>query len=230
MISTTNFLENKLNVALVGARADGHAGSVLDALSCFNNINVVAFFDNTPNKINKKIYGIPVIGDIGKISEFEDEKIDVFHVTIGHNKARFDIYNELEAMGLQFLSIIHPTAIISSSAKIGKGCFIGANAVIQNNVDINDYSIINTGAIIEHDNVIGKAVHIAPSACTAGKVTIHDLSFIGIGALVIPEITIGYGAFINAGVLVKKNVEDGLTMVGYTAKIHSKNIYHDIDK
>ena len=104
------------------------------------------------------------------------------------------------------------------------------NSIIQNNVVINNYSIINTGAIIEHDNVIGKAVHIAPSACTAGRVTIHDLSFIGIGALVIPEITIGYGAFINAGVVVKKNVEDGLTMVGYTAKIHSKNIYHDIDK
>ena len=106
MISTTNFSENKLNVALVGAGIKGHAGVILDTLSYFNNINVVAFFDNTPNKINKKIYGIPVIGGIGKISEFEDEKIDAFHVTIGDNKARFDISNKLEAMGIQLFSII----------------------------------------------------------------------------------------------------------------------------
>ena len=44
LISTTNFPENKLNVALVGAGIEGHAGVILDTLSYFNNINVVAFF------------------------------------------------------------------------------------------------------------------------------------------------------------------------------------------
>jgi sugar O-acyltransferase (sialic acid O-acetyltransferase NeuD family) len=227
LISTNNLSKRKLNVAIVGARADGHAGSILDTLSYFNNINVVAFFDNSTNKVNKKVHGIPVIGNIDKIPEFNDIKIDAIHVAIGDNKARFDIYRKLEMMNLQLISIIHPTAILSRSAKIGEGCFIGANAIIQNNVSIDDYSIINTGAIIEHDNVIGKAVHLAPSACTAGRVIINDLAFIGIGALIVPDITIGYSVFINAGVVVKKNVEDGLKMVGYSAKTHSKNIYLD---
>ena len=230
MISTSGLPKKKLNVALVGARSNGQAGVVLDTLSYYNNVNVVAFFDNTSYKINEKVHGINVEGGVEKIALFRDAKIDAVHVAIGDNKARFDIYKELELMGFQLLSIIHPTAIISPSAEIGNGCFIGANAVIQNNVVINDYSLINTAAIIEHDNVIGKAVHIAPSACTAGRVQINDLAFVGMGALVIPDITIGYSAFINAGVLVKKNVDDGQTMVGYSAKIHYKNVYFDLNK
>lgn len=226
-MSNNSLSKKKMNVAIVGARADGHAGSILDALSYFKNINVVAFFDNSTDKLNKKVHGIPVIGNIDKILEFDDVKIDAIHVAIGDNKARFDIYRKLELMGLQLLTIIHPNAITSKSAQIGEGCFIGANAIIQNNVFIDDYSIINTGAIIEHDNVIGKAVHLAPSSCTAGRVIIKDLAFIGIGALIVPDITIGYSVFVNAGVVVKKNVEDGLKMVGYSAKAHSKNIYLD---
>ena len=229
LISTRSLPKGKLKIALVGARTDGQAGVVLDALTYYDNVEVVAFFDNTPNKINEKINGIPVVGSIEEMAGFDDIKIDAVHVTIGDNKARYDIYKDLESMGFQLLTIIHPSAIISSSAKIGEGCFVGVNAVIQNNVIINDYALINTAAIIEHDNVIGKAVHIAPSACTAGRVKIHDLAFVGIGALVVPDVTIGYSAFINAGVLVKKNVADGLTMIGYTAKTHSKNVYLDLD-
>ncbi len=230
LISTRELPKGKINVALVGARIDGQAGVILDVLSYYDNVEVVAFFDNTPDKINEEINGIPVVGNIEAIAEFDDIKIDAFHVAIGDNKARYDICKGLESIGLQLLSIIHPSAIISSSAKIGDGCFVGANAVIQNNVVINDYALINTAAIIEHDNVIGKAVHIAPSACTAGRVKICDLAFLGIGALVAPDITIGYSSFINAGVLVKKDVDDGLTMIGYTAKIHSKNVYLDLDQ
>ena len=229
MINTRDLPKGKLNIALVGARIDGQAGVILDALSYYDNVKVVAFFDNTPNKINEEINGIPVVGNIDEITGFDDIKIDAVHVAIGDNKARYDIYKELESMGFQLLSIIHPSAVISPSAKIGEGCFVGANAVIQNNVIINDYVLINTAALIEHDNVIGKAVHIAPGACTAGRVEIHDLAFLGIGALVVPDVTIGRSAFINAGVLVKRNVADGLTMVGYTAKVHSKNVYLDLD-
>lgn len=230
IISSKEITKSKLNVALIGARADGHAGSVLDALNYFKNINVVAFFDHSSEKLGTKVKGIPVIGDIDEISNFSDKKIDAFHISIGDNKARFDIYKKLKKIGLPLLTIIHPDATISSSASIGEGCFIGANAVIQNNVVIGNYSIINTGAIIEHDNLIGKAVHLAPGSCTAGRVTINDLAFIGIGALIIPDLIIGYSAFINAGALVTKNVEDGLKMVGYAAKIHSKNVYQDFNE
>jgi len=230
LISTLALGQEKLKIALVGARLDGQAGVILDVLSYYKNIEVVAFFDNTSKKKNNVIRNIPVVGDIHEITKFKDTKIDAIHVSIGDNKARYDIYKELELTGIPFLSIIHPTSIISSSAKIGAGCFIGANAVVQNNSIVGNYSMINTGAIIEHDNILGEATHIAPNACTGGRVKVHDLAFIGIGSVVVPDVSIGKSAFVNAGTLVKKSVSNGLTMIGYSSKIHKKNIYLDLDK
>ncbi len=228
MISTASTQHKKLNIAIIGARSDGHAGVILDALSYCSWANVVVFFDRTSDKKNNKINGIPIAGDINKIQSFKDIKIDAFHVAIGDNKARYDIYQYLESMNFPLLTVIHPTAIISSRATIGNGCFVGANAVIQNNSEIGNYTLINTSTIIDHDNIIGEAVHIAPSACTAGRVKIGDFSFLGIGSLVTPDVTIGKSSFINAGALIKKNVKDGLTMVGYASKVHFKNIYSDL--
>lgn len=208
MISKKTISKDKVNIAIIGARKDGQAGVVLDALSYNDKINIVAFFDHTPEKIGKKIDGIPIVAGHSEILEFNNFEIDAVHVAIGDNKARYEIYNELKSLGFQLLTIIHPSSIISASATIGEGCFIGVNAVIQNNSFIGDYSLINTSAVIEHDNSIGKAVHMAPNTCTAGRVKINDLAFIGIGSVIIPDINIGYSAFVNAGSIVKRDVKD----------------------
>ena len=229
LINNTTLNKSNLKIALIGARIDGQAGVVLDVLTYYSNIEVVAFFDNRVVSKGATIQGIPIIGDIDKFSKFDNSKIDAIHVSIGDNKARYDIYKKLKPNGIPFISVIHPTAVISSSAKIGKGCFIGANATIQNNSIIGDYTIINTGTIVEHDNVIGDAVHMAPGSCTSGRVKIRDLAFLGVGSTVTPDVCIGKAAFVNAGTMVKKDIDDGITVAGYSSKIHFKNIYLDIE-
>lgn len=217
-------------IALIGARLDGQAGVVLDILEQQNRLKVVAFLDSSPELLGKKLHGIPVIGNAKNIDSLDIENIDVFHLAIGDNKARSEIYHEFKNRNLLFQSVIHPSSVISKTADIGEGCFIGANAVIQNNVKISNVTFINTGAIIEHDNIIGEAVHVAPNVCTAGRVTIHDLAFIGIGSTIIPDIEIGRSAFIAAGSVIVKNVPSETTMIGYAAKVHKKNIYVEIEK
>lgn len=64
---------------------------------------------------------------------------------------------------------IHPTAFVSSSAKIGKECSIGAFVVIHDDVEIGDYcvieanSVINQGVIIGHHCYVGAHVSISHS-------------------------------------------------------------------
>jgi sugar O-acyltransferase (sialic acid O-acetyltransferase NeuD family) len=229
LLSTLNSNNRKLNIILIGARKTGQAGVVLDVLSYYNNIKVLAFFDNTPEKKGETVFGIRVIGDVNEIEAYgNNTKIDAVHVAIGDNKSRYDIYKKLESIGIPPISIIHPTSIISPSAKIEQGCFIGAGAIIQNNSTIGSYSLINSGAIVEHDNFFGKSVQAAPNSCTAGRVKVGDFSFLGVSAIVAPDITIGSAVFIGAGVLIKKDVNGGLVMVRYSSKKHSKNIYLDL--
>jgi sugar O-acyltransferase (sialic acid O-acetyltransferase NeuD family) len=229
--SKSMLLENKkIRLGLIGARIDGQAGVVLDVLSYFKNIKVVAFFDNTAELKGTYINGIPVVGCIDAATEESLSDIDMYHISIGDNKARLDLYRKLKKRKLDFLTIVHPTAVVSKTAKICEGCFIGAQSVVQNNSIISNVSIINTAAVIEHDNVVGEAAHVAPRACTAGRVKIGDMSFIGIGAVIIPNIVIGELSFIAAGAVITKDVSDQTMMMGYSAKVHKTNIYTEISE
>jgi sugar O-acyltransferase (sialic acid O-acetyltransferase NeuD family) len=226
--TSTTFADKKIRLGLIGARINGQAGVVLDVLSYFKNIEVVAFYDNTAGLKGTYINEIPVVGWIDEATEDSLADIDMFHISIGDNKPRLELYRKLKKRGLDLLTIVHPTAVVSKTAKICEGCFIGAQAVVQNNSIISNVTIINTAAVIEHDNEIGEAVHVAPRACTAGRVKIGNMSFIGIGAVVIPDIVIGELSFIAAGAVIIKNVSDQTIMMGYSAKKYKRNIYTEI--
>ena len=228
--TSTLLIDKKIRLGLIGARIDGQAGVVLDVLSYFKNIEVVAFFDNTAELKGTYINGIPVVGSIDAVAEDSLVDIDMLHISIGDNKARVKLYRKLKKRGLDFLTVIHPTAVISKTATISEGCFIGAQAVIQNNSIISNVSIINSAAVIEHDNQIGEGVHFASNTTTAGRVKVGSLSFLGIGSTVVPDIEIGESVFIAAGAVIIKNVTDNTKMVGYYARQHHKNIYLDINE
>jgi len=142
LINTLELDHNKsIRLALIGARIDGQAGVVLDVLSHFENIKVVAFFDNTPALQGTMVQGIPVIGNIEDATQEDLSNIDFFHISMGDNSARFELYRKLKKRGHNLLTIIHPMALVSKTAQIAEGCFIGAYAVIQNNSFISNFTI-----------------------------------------------------------------------------------------
>jgi sugar O-acyltransferase (sialic acid O-acetyltransferase NeuD family) len=215
-------------IILIGARLDGHAGVVLDVIKDIGGYEVVAFIDNTPGLKGQTLKDVPVIGSTEELSSI-DFPSKLVHISIGDNVARRDLYKQLKELGLELVSLIHPTARVSQAAEIGEGCFVGPRAIINNGVKVGAVSIINSGAIIEHDNNIGFAVHVAPGTSTAGRVKIDDFAFIGVGSTVLPDIHIGAGAMVGAGSTVVKNVLPKTTVIGYAAKKHTKNIYVDAE-
>lgn len=64
---------------------------------------------------------------------------------------------------------IHPTAIISSGAKIGEGVTIEPYVVIQDNVVIEDNVTIKSHAYIDGNTTIGTGTVIWPGACIGTK-------------------------------------------------------------
>lgn len=215
-------------IIIIGARLDGQAGVVLDALEEIGGYEVVCFIDNTPELQNKLVSGLPVIGSTENLERI-NYPVDSVHIAIGDNVARGKIFKTINKLGLKAVTITHPTAYISKNTVIREGSFVGPNAVINNGVDIGEACIINSGAIIEHDCKVGFAVHLAPGTKTAGRVHIGDYSFIGVGATVLQDVKIGSGVMIGGGATVIKHVPSNTTMIGYTAKKHTKNIYADIE-
>ena len=141
-------------------------------------------------------------------------------ISIGNNSIRKKVYQKfiLNKICLD-INILHPSAIISNTAIIGKQTFVSAGVIINPQVLISKGSIINTGAIIEHECRIGAFTHIAPGAVLSGNVTVGEGCMIGANSVVKQGIKIGNNVTIGAGAVIINDVSDNLTIVGNPGRI-----------
>ena len=72
---------------------------------------------------------------------------------------------------------IHPTAIVSPKAELGKDVQVGAYAIIGAHVKIGDSAIIHPHAIVEGLTTIGECCEIFPGACVGLRC--QDLKYSG---------------------------------------------------
>lgn len=214
----------KRRIIIIGARMDGHAGVILDALQSSRGYKVIGFIDNANSLQDSLINGIPILGRTDDLPKMKINA-DCVHIAIGDNAARGRLFELLKKKEVKIATIIHPSATVSRSVKIGEGSFIGANAVIGHNAVIGKANIINAGAIIEHDTRLAFSVYFGQGAKTEARVSIDDYCFVGVGAAILPDIHIGSAALIGPNAVVDKDVPSQSTVIKYGEKKHIKNIY-----
>lgn len=137
-------------------------------------------------------------------------------LAIGDLRARRERIAGLGALpkGVKLATIVHPRAIVSPSATIEAGVFVGPGAVVHTRARIGAHAIINSGAIVEHECRIGENVHVAPGAALGGRVSVEADTLMGIGSRVLPNMQIGRGSTIGAGAVVVRRVGRLTTVVG----------------
>lgn len=74
---------------------------------------------------------------------------------------------------------IHPTAIVSESAAIGKGTVIWAYAQIMDNAVIGSSCVLGNGVYIDRNVKVGNNVKIHNKTCIYDGTVIEDNVFIG---------------------------------------------------
>lgn len=190
--------------------ASGHGKVVKDILNA-NGIKVEAFVDDNLN-VNE-CGGRPVLHDATRLSPMI--------VSIGVNRIRKMIVERLKANNpdIKFATAIHPSAVISPTAKIGEGTVVMAGAVINADAVIGNHSIINTGATVDHDCKIGDYCHIAPGVNISGATHVGEGTWVGVGSSVIQCLNIGKNCMIGAGSVVVKDIPDNVTAFGCPAKV-----------
>lgn len=196
----------KGKIGLIGARSDGHASVVVDALRILGSDNDLFFFDDTESLRGTFVLGIEVLGPIDSIFYDDSHQIDFFHICVGDNQFRSALAPRLTEGNKSLITVVHPTAWISPNAKLSDGVYVGPMVSLNSGVEIGSASIINTGVIVDHDCKIGAATHLAPRSCLTGRVKIGDRSFLGAGTVVVPDITIGSDVFICAGSIVTSHI------------------------
>lgn len=118
-------------------------------------------------------------------------------------------------------SVIHPSAIISPSAQIGQGVFIGPGVILQSHAKIGDGVILNSGSMIEHHCTIEQGCHVATRATLTGGVTVGAFSLIGAGSIILQGRSIGDHALVGAGATVTRDVASHQLVMGLAAGVKS---------
>lgn len=168
---------NKKRIAIIGA---GDLGKqIAHFISNDVSFEVAGFFDDFENL--NSINGYPVFGKIKDIfSSFKKKKFDELIIGIGYKHIQFkdDLFRKLKTK-VPFATIVHPSAWVDPSAKMGKGCVIYPGCIIDQNVKIFSNTLLNLGVIVSHDSEIGESNFLAPGVVVSGFCKTKDRVFIG---------------------------------------------------
>lgn len=170
-----------------------------------DNLNALDGFDNYP----------PVLG---KISEYQPEKDDVFVCSVG-GPSRRKCIEEIISKGGEFISLIHNTARICHNAKLGKGNIICAFTSVGVDVVMGDYNLVQSHTVIGHDVIIGDWNRIDTHVTCVGGTKICNETDIYTSAVLNHGVIVEDGAHVGACSFVIKKVKAGTTVFGNPAKV-----------
>jgi sugar O-acyltransferase (sialic acid O-acetyltransferase NeuD family) len=191
----------------------GSHGKVIAEAAKLQNRRVAAFVDDAPGKQGKTIHGLPIIE-----SHRMPPRSSVI-VGIGLNTARRQVMEDLISKGCTIVTVIHPSAMISPTATIAEGTFVGPLAVVHSDARVGRGCIVNSAAVIEHDCILEDWVHVSPGGTLGGEVAVGEFTHIGLNATILPRIRIGKRSMIGAGTVVLASLDNEITAVGVPARI-----------
>lgn len=208
-----------MKIIVIGA--GGHAGVCIDAINKSALGEIVGIIDSI-QPIDSVVHGYKIIGRQSDLNNLKRRYgFDAAVIAIGDNYGRKMVFDEIikQIPNLDFPQVIHPTAVVALTAKLGRGTILFSRAVVQNNCNIGEFCLLNTDAILEHDSVMEDFSTMSVRTATGGYVTLKSFSAVNIGSIVSNKLTIGYNSVVGAGSLLLQSLPDHVLAFGTPAKI-----------
>jgi sugar O-acyltransferase (sialic acid O-acetyltransferase NeuD family) len=211
---------SKQQIVILGA--GGHAREVLDVIDAINadkpSFEMLGFIvEPGYQQVGEMINDTPVLGHFDWLEENQDQIKVVCGV--GFSAPRYRIVQKAEQAGVEFVNLIHPTALLTRWVTLGSGVLITAGCILTNQITIGNHVHLNRQANLSHDNLLEDFVTVSPGVNVSGNVTLKQGSFIGTGASIIEGKTVGAWSRVGAGAAVIEDLPDNVTAVGVPAKV-----------
>ncbi|MBV2246892.1 MAG: acetyltransferase [Lentimicrobium sp.] len=196
-----------MNKGLILLGGGGHCRSVIEAIEHSGKLKIAGILDPGA-EAGQTICDYPILGTDALIPSLHQSG-HAFIITIGQIKnpaPRIALFDLLQSLNADILTITDRKAVVSGRSTIGKGTVVLRHTFINSNVTLGNNNIINTGAIVEHDSTTGDHVHISTGAIVNGNCHIGNRCFIGTGAIILNNITIADDVLVGAGAVVLRNI------------------------
>lgn len=139
-------------------------------------------------------------------------------IAIGDALARWKVATALQERGARFFSLIHPSAYVAATAKIGTGAVICPLAFVGPHARVGLHGVINVQASLGHDAHLGTASVLSPGAKVSGRGEIGEGAFLGSLALMAPGAKLGGFSKMAAGSVWSGVAPEGSLVAGNPGK------------
>ena len=187
---------------------------VIDAIESRGGVveRVVLNVEVDPGLVVRLPAGVEIVG------------IDGFQPSSAHHCFGFTgpaiagLLARVEPFGLDFASLIHATAYLAPTARVGRGTFVGAGAVVAPHAVVGDFTYVNRQVSIGHDVTLGGFGRTGPGAIVCGLAVVGDRFYLGAGSVVRDRVRICPDVFVGAGAAVVGDIVEPGTYVGIPAR------------
>lgn len=170
--------------------AGGHGKAVAEAALLSAHWTSVAFVDDRWPSL-QYMSGYPIVASVAGLGEVSGTAAGAI-AAVGNNALREQWHKAIRDTGLPLVTVIHPSAIVSASARIGPGTAIMALAMAGVDACIGEGVIINAHATLDHDACMGDFAHLGVGVQIAGGVSVGARAWLQAGVaagyrVVVPE-------------------------------------------
>lgn len=177
---------------------------------------VKGFITDIPGDFSKKdTLGYEIIDTIAEHHICSDA---VYVFAIADIPFKIKTTKEFLSKGAKFVNLIHPSAVLGRTVKLGTGDVISPRVTITSNVKIGDFVRIGGGTSVGHDAEIGDYSSISGICGINGYVQIGQGVFMGSNAAICPKAKIGDFAYVGTGSVVLRKVNANTKVFGNPAK------------
>lgn len=204
------------NLLIIGAK--GFARDIYYlAMQCqgFQKEYIIkGFLDDRKDALDSFTNYLPIIDSV---ENYQIDQDDIFICALGDVQAKKKYIQMIQNKGGQFISLIHPTAVVDTNSKLGVGCIVLQSATLGSGAIVGDFALIQVSTIIAHDVKIGHFSRIDCHAVCAGGVIIKDEVTIHTSAVINQRVLVEKGAHVGAGSFVIRTVKEYSTVYGNPA-------------
>lgn len=200
----------------------------LNSIGFGTEFDLKGYLDDTPDgELREDLLQMP---RIGTIDDYEIQPNDVFICTIGSPQGKAQIVNRIEKRlrvtggGGRFFNLIHKTALVLPTAKLGSGIVLTPNTIVSDHVTLGNHVCFNFSSTCGHDSNIGDFSSVMAHCNICGNVRVGERVYIASSAILIPRSKVEDDSHVGAGSLILKRVRAGHKVCGHPA-INIPNIF-----